>query len=553
MGDKNRQDTSLISDSEKLGKASFGAMLGVLFSRASGVVRTAVVNATFGIGVSLDAFNTAFRFPNGLRDLLADGALSAAFVKVLIDEKAKGKEAELKLIKIVLGFFCFVTFSLAILGAIFSKPFMNLFMSDEFKNSGGLELASFLFKILAFYLPFTMLNAVAMAILSILGQTFRAMNGSAFLNVGIIGCALFSPIFIMYGINPIYGVAIGAMLGVLFQMIYQFIPLYKLGYIGFPNFNLKDWFKYKPLHEVLILMIPRTIAQGALIIALMINTFYAIQIGAGVLSYIVTAMMIIQVPIGLFGVATGFAAHPVLTKAIHDGQNKKFSSLLTESMDTSLWLAALTTACFALFIVPFYAVLFQHGKVAMHDTIQNSIAVCAYSIGIIFSAGSKVVLNAFYAINSTKQIVYNAFVYLIINASLSSILAPKFGIIGLGLSFSTATAIDFFMNYFFLKKIYQKKYFGDNPYLEGGKKFQLKIFLFAFFAYLFGIFGILLSKNLWEKFSNIFSVKLNFVTNLLILSIGGFLFILISYILVYYFGPVNLKRLLVKIRKKVLK
>ena len=108
MGDKNRQDTSLISDSEKLGKASVGAMLGVLFSRAAGVVRTAVVNATFGIGVSLDAFNTAFRFPNGLRDLLADGALSAAFVKVLIDEKAKGKEAELKLIKIVLGFFCFV-------------------------------------------------------------------------------------------------------------------------------------------------------------------------------------------------------------------------------------------------------------------------------------------------------------------------------------------------------------------------------------------------------------------------------------------------------------
>ena len=300
-------------------------------------------------------------------------------------------------------------------------------------------------------------------------------------------------------------------------------------------------------------MIPRTIAQGALIIALMINTFYAIQIGAGVLSYIVTAMMIIQVPIGLFGVATGFAAHPVLTKAIHDGQNKKFSSLLTESMDTALWLAALTTACFALFIVPFYAVLFQHGKVAMHDTIQNSIAVCAYSIGIIFSAGSKVVLNAFYAINSTKQIVYNALVYLIINASLSSILAPKFGIIGLGLSFSTATAIDFFMNYFFLKKIYQKKYFGDNPYLEGGKKFQLKIFLFAFFAYLLGIFGIFLSKNLWEKFSNIFSVKLNFVTNLLILSVGGFIFILISYILVYYFGPVNLKRLLVKIRKKILK
>jgi hypothetical protein len=71
------------------------------------------------------------------------------------------------------------------------------------------------------------------------------------------------------------------------------------------------------------------------------------------------------------------------------------------------------------------------------------------------------------------------------------------------------------------------------------------------FAYLFGTIGILSSKYLWDNFSSIFSIKLNFLTNFLILSIGGFLFILISYFLVYYFGPVNLKRLLVKIRKKV--
>ena len=551
MGNNKSQDNSFVSESEKLGKASFGAMLGVLFSRASGVVRTAVVNATFGLGVSLDAFNTAFRFPNGLRDLLADGALSAAFVKVLVDERAKGKEAENNLIRIVIGFFSFVTFSLAIIAAFFSNPFMNLFMSESFKNAGGLELASFLFKILAFYLPFTMLNAVAMAILSILGQTFRAMNGSAFLNVGIIGCALCSPLFLFYKINPIYAVAIGAMLGVIFQMFYQFIPLYKLGYLSWPNFNIKDWMTNKPLREILRLMIPRTIAQGALIIALMINTFYAIQIGSGVLSYIVTATMIIQVPIGLFGVASGFAAHPVLTKAIRDGQNKKFSNLLTESLDTTLWLAALTTACFALFIVPFYSVLFQHGKVAMYDTILNSIAVCSYSIGIIFSAGSKVLLNAFYAINSTKQIIYNALIYLLINATLSSILGPKFGIIGLGLSFSTATAIDFFMNYFFLKKIYQRKYFGDNPYIEGGKFFQIKIFTFAFMGYLFGIFGIFSTKYFWQRFNSIFSTNLSFMKNFAILSIGGFLFLIVSYFLVYYFGPVNLKRLLVKIRSKI--
>ena len=553
MGNDKSVGISSGSESEKLGKASFGAMAGVLFSRASGVVRTAVVNATFGLGISLDAFNSAFRFPNSLRDLFADGALSAAFVKVLVEEKAKGFDAEKKLISIVIGFFSFVTFSLATIAAIFSYPFMSLFGSEEFKNSGGLELASFLFKILAFYLPFTMLNAVAMAVLSIIGQTFRAMNSSAFLNVGIIGCALSSPFLLSFGINPVYAIAIGAMLGVIFQMIYQFIPLYHLGLIGIPNFKIKDWISYKPLHDVLILMIPRTIAQGALILALMINTFYAIQIGSGVLSYIITATMIIQVPIGLFGVATGFAAHPILTKAIHDGQNRKFSKLLTESLDSTLWLAAMTTACFALLIVPFYSVLFQHGKVAMHDTIQNSIAVCAYSIGIIFGAGSKVLLNAFYAINSTKQIVYNAIIYLAINATLSSILAPRFGIIGLGISYSTASAFDFFMNYFFLKRIYQKKYLGDSPYIEGGNCFQLKIIIIAICAYIFGIFGVLSAKYFWQDFNQYFSFELNFLTNLIILSSGGFLFILLCFLLVKYYGPVHLKKLIEKISLKLIK
>ncbi|APJ03476.1 murein biosynthesis integral membrane protein MurJ [Silvanigrella aquatica] len=553
MGNNKTDVMAAKSDSEKLGKASFGAMAGVMFSRASGVVRTSVVNATFGLAVSLDAFNSAFRFPNSLRDLFADGALSAAFVKVLVEEKTKGREAEKKLIAIIIGFFSFVTFTIAIIAAVFSYKFMSLFGSEDFKNSGGLDLASNLFKILAFYLPFTMLNAVAMAVLSIMGQTFRAMNSSAFLNVGIIGFALAAPLFTYYGMNPIYGIAIGALIGVIIQMIYQFIPLYHLGLLSGPNFKVKEWLSYKPLHEVLILMVPRAIAQGALVLALMINTFYAIQIGSGVLSYIITATMIIQVPIGLFGVATGFAAHPILTKAIHDGQNRKFSKLLTESLDATMWLAAITVACFALFIVPFYSVLFQHGKVTMHDTIQNSIAVCAYSIGIIFATGSKVLLNAFYAINSTKQIVYNALVYLAINATLSSILAPKFGIIGLGLSYSTSTAIDFFMNYIFLKRRYQKKYIGDSPYIEGGSLFNIKIIIFAICAYLFGILGVFSSTHFWQEFNFYTPFELNFLACFVILSCGGFLFLILNFFLIKYFGPVHLKRLVEKITGKFLR
>ncbi|KAB8032215.1 murein biosynthesis integral membrane protein MurJ [Fluviispira multicolorata] len=550
MSDNKTSSIATENESVKLKKASFAAIAGVLFSRASGVVRTSVVNATFGVNVSLDAFNAAFRFPNSLRDLFADGALSASFIKVLVEERTKGGDAEKKLIRTVIGFFSFVTFSIAIIAAFFSYPFMEFIGSDEFKRSGGLDLASFLFKILAFYLPFTMLNAVAMAVLGVLGQTFRAMNGSVFLNVGIIGMALSSPFFQHFGFNPVVAVAIGAMLGVIFQMIYQFLPLYKLGMLTWPSFNIKEWISYKPLHEVLILMLPRALGQGAMILALLINTFFAIQVGAGALTYIITATMIIQVPIGLFGVATGFAALPVLSKAIVEGQNKRFSNLLVESLDTAMWLAAMTTACFAFLIVPFYAVLFQHGAVNYNDTLQNSIAVCAYSIGIIFASGSKILLNAFYAINSTKQIVYNAFFYLVINATLSSILAPKFGILGLGISYGTSTAFDFFLNFYFLKRRFQKNFFGDSPYIEGGSKFTLRIFCFAFLAYILGLSGVVLVKYFWQDFSRYISFELNFVSQFLILSVGGIVFCVINFFLIKFFAPTHLKELLNKATQK---
>lgn len=547
-----QEESNLQKDTKQLGRASFGAMLGVLLSRASGVLRTAVVNATFGLSHSLDAFNTAFRFPNSLRDLLADGALSAAFVKVLVDERAKGKEAEKELIQVIIGFFLFLTLLIAILTMVFSKPFMQLIGGEQFKNSGNLELASQLFKILGFYLPLTMLNAVAMGVLSVLGQTFRAMNSSAFLNVGIIACAVCSPFLSHFSINPIYAIAVGAMLGAFLQMIYQYIPLYHFGLLKFPSFNFFYWLRYKPLHTVLILMIPRGIAQGALVIALMINTYYAISIGSGVLSYIITAITIIQVPIGLFGVATGFAAHPILTKAVNEGLNKKFSSLLTESLETVLWLASITTLSFSLLIVPFYSVLFEHGKVTSYDTIQNSLAVCSYSIGITFAAGSKILLNAYYAINSTKQIIYNAFIYLLLNATLSSILAPKYGIIGLGISYSTSTAFDFFLNYYFLKKNFQKKYYGDNPYIAGGRYFNFKIIVFAIISYFLGVLGIFMTNKFWKNIENILFFKKGFLLNFSFLTIGGLIIILLSYLFIIKMGPHNLKNLVTKFKKRLI-
>lgn len=525
--------------SEELTKSSFAAMGGVLLSRVSGVVRTIIVNGTFGAATTLDAFNAAFRLPNSLRDLFADGALSAAFMTALVAEKQKGVAQERALIAMVLGFFSVVTILLAFLGVIFSQQIVDLITSEHFKLTGGLPLAVLLFKLLVFYLPLTMINAVFMAILGVHGQSFRAMNGSIFLSIGMIGGALiFAPLCVNCGAYSVIGLAAGALLGAVLQMIYQMLPVYHLQLLPKPSFNIQHWWQSDALKKILKQMTPRALGQGAMVLALSINTYFATQIGTGFLTYIVTAVTVIQVPIGLFGVATGFAALPALTLALNKKDTGLFSKLLIEGMRTSFWLATLTTIGFALLIVPFYVVLFQHGKITYVDTINNSVAICVYATGIILASGNKVLVNTLYALNATRQIVYNAVIYLAVNSLLNILLVPKFGLIGIGTSFGIATSLDFWLNYFCIKYYFQKNGYAESPYHEGGEFLTMKILLLNLFGFGICFIGVYFIYNFWASF------QVNFKWALLILAVGGSLLAITYFLIILLYGPKHLKNIL---------
>ncbi len=531
------------SNSEELTKSSFAAMGGVLLSRVSGVVRTIVVNGTFGAATALDAFNAAFRLPNSLRDLFADGALSAAFMTALVEEKQKGIEQERELIRVVLGFFSVITLLLALFGAFFSHGIIDLITDGHFKSMGGVPLATLLFQLLIFYLPLTMINAVFMGILGVHGQSFRAMNGSIFLSIGMIGGALiFAPLCVYCGAYSIVGLAAGALLGAILQMLYQLLPVYHLQLLPKPTFSIRTWWQSRALRKIIQQMTPRALGQGAMVIALSINTYFATQIGTGFLTYIVTAVTVIQVPIGLFGVATGFAALPALTLALNRKDTGLFSKLLVEGLRTSFWLATPTTLCFALLIVPFYVVLFQHGKINFFDTINNSIAICVYATGIILASGNKVLVNTLYALNATRQIVYNAIIYLMVNTVLNIFLVPKFGVIGIGTSFGIATSLDFWLNYFCIQYHFHRNGFDESPYKEGGNRLTFKILLLNIYGFVICFLGVALIKNFWTN------VPLNILKSLLILAIVGSI-IAVSYLLVVKsFGPPHLKTLLLRRR-----
>lgn len=444
-------------------------MLGIVLSRLSGIVRQQVVLAAFGAGAVMDAFVIPFRYANVLRDLLAEGALSSAFTKVLVDARAQGIEAERRLISVVFAFFGGVTLLLSVAGVIWAPELMSITTNRNFHEASGIELAAGLFRILIFYMPLTMLSAATMAILSTRRQTFNATMASSFFNVGmILGALVLSPLFTWFGIDPLYGLAVGVVIGGVMQFLVQAIPVAKLGLLCMPRMVLNDIWTFRPLLDVLYLMGPRALAQGAVIINLFINTLLATQ-QVGTSTYITSAQLIILVPIGLFGVATGFSSLPILTEALAVGDRPRFVGLLRQGLHSAQWLAFLSVLAFAMCSLPFCIVLFEHGRFERADSVAIAMAICAYAAGIVFTTGSKVLQQGFFALGDTRRIVINSTLYMIVNGSLSYLFSRiDPGPVSFGAAASIAAAFDFLLNLLFLERMCRKRGFSMTAEMSRG-------------------------------------------------------------------------------------
>lgn len=511
-----REESATSDEVRKLGRTTFFATLGVLLSRLSGLVRTQVITALFGASTSLDAFWVAFRFPNTLRDLFAEGALSAAFTKVYVEAREEGGAAERKLVAVVTAVFGLVTLAIALLSVVFASDIIALGTALEFKERGGFELSVSFFKVLAFYLPISMFSAVAMSMLGALRMTFRATIASAFFNLGTIAGALLGPLLATHlSVEPILGLVWGTMAGGVLQFGYQAYPLVKRHLFPFPWASLKDITTYGPLKNVALLMGPRAIAQGAFTLALFINTNFTTEVGKGAMVYVSNAQTIILVPVGLFGVAAGLSSLPVLTEKVLRRDFSTFSRLLSEGLHSTLWLALCTILGLALLAFPFSILVYEHGRFLRSDALETALAIQAYSIGILFNSGSKVLQPGFFAFGKTRQVVFNSIVYLCLNASLSAYLAPRLGIVGLGLSNSIAALSDFSLNAYMLSRLAKREGAGALYLASSGKSLVVRMFTYGVLAFVFGVAGVALSKLVWND-------ALNGVSSLGVLS--GFVF-----------------------------
>jgi putative peptidoglycan lipid II flippase len=415
----------------------------VMCSRVLGLVREQVFAYLFGAGYAYDAFVVAFRIPNLLRDLFGEGALSAAFVAVFADYDSTRGEAETwRLANNVLAFFAIFLSLLTLVGVYFAEDIVLLLVKGKFEQEPGkVALTTMLTMIMFPFLVLISLSAVVMGALNAKGKFFVPAMASSFFNLGSIagglGCAyLFSRI----GQPAIAGMAVGTLIGGGLQLGCQLPLLRRVGFRFRPYLNIKD----PGLHRILILMVPAVVGLSATQLNIFVNTNFASSCEQGSVSWLQYAFRLMQLPIGVFGVALSMASLPLISRY---AARKEFAQL-KEAFVSSLTMGFCLTipAACGLWILaePIVRVLFGHGSFDSIDVIRTAEAIRFYSLGLFAYAAVKITVPVFYALGDTKYPVMGSFIGVAVNLLLVVNLIEALSFKATALSLSGAMACNFF-------------------------------------------------------------------------------------------------------------
>ncbi|MBU1565882.1 MAG: murein biosynthesis integral membrane protein MurJ [Proteobacteria bacterium] len=410
-------------------------------SRVLGLVREQVFAGLFGAGFIYDAFVVAFRIPNLLRDLFAEGALSAAFVTVFSAyDKQRTQEETWKLAANVLNFISIFLCIITLLLFFFAGEIVSLLAPDFSLIAGKTELTVKLTQIMLPFLIFISLSAVVMGVLNTKGRFFIPAIASSFFNLGsLIGGTTLAFILPRYGQPAIVGMAIGTLIGGFLQLGVQLPALYKTGFRYTPLLRITD----PGLRRILTLMIPATVGLSATQINLFINTNFAASCAEGSVSWLYYAFRLVQLPIGVFGVALSIAMLPVLAKQAADKDIGAMKDTMVSSLTMVFALTVPATAGLIILSQPIIRLIYQHGAFTALDTLATADTLCLYAIGLFAYSANKILVPAFYALDKTKYPVIASFLAIIINIVIIKLTIATYQHRAIALSTSCTMLINF--------------------------------------------------------------------------------------------------------------
>lgn len=410
-------------------------------SRVLGLAREVVFAALFGAsaGPAADAFTVAFRIPNLLRDLFAEGALSAAFVPTITRTLAReGRRAAWRLASAVFSGIVLVAGGIALAGILLSGPLARLFAPGFAAVPGKLDLTAGLTAVMWPFLPLVALAAAAMGLLNACGRFFVPALAPALFNVGMILSALaLAPLMPHLSLLPIYAMAVGALVGGAGQLLVQW-PAMRAEGVRL-RFTWRVW-SDAGVREMARLMAPATVGLAATQINLLVTTILASGLVQGAATWLTYAFRIIYLPIGLFGVAVGTAAAPAVARAAAADDAAGVARTVADGLRLVAVLTLPATAGLLALAEPVVALLYERGAFLPGDTAATAGALRAYALGLTAYSAVKVVVPAYYALGAPQVPVQVSFAAVALNIAASLALRGPLGHVGLALAVAlTAT------------------------------------------------------------------------------------------------------------------
>ena len=457
----------------------------VFISRILGLVREQVFAALFGASNATDAYQIAFRIPNLLRDLFAEGAMSAAlvptFIKVQKDEGAQRGWQLATRVFVVLAIFVSL---IAITLIVFADPIVGLYASAYKAIPGKFELTVSMTKVMMPFFPLIALAAAFMAILNACGKFFIPSFASAMFNaVSIIVGVILAKVLPQFGYQPIEGMAFGVIAGGLVQALIQWPVLRKEGYRPVWEKPLEvPALKDPGLRRMMFLMVPGTVGLAATQINILVNSVFATSVGEGAVSWLNYSFRLMQFPIGIFGVSLATATLPVFSRFWTESRYEDASVSLLKSVKRVFAINFPASAGLAFLGVPIISLIFEHGHFRHEDAVATAQALAAYSIGLTAYSVVKVLVPICYAIGETKVAVMSSFFSVACNLVFNLLFVKKLGFVGLAFGTSLTAVLNSILLWWLISRKLKER---DVSAKTGDM--IISCFRFAFAALLMGV------------------------------------------------------------------
>ncbi len=436
------------SDTEvKLVKTASVVAVSTFLSRITGFLRDMLFAKILGAGIASDAFYVAFRIPNMLRELMAEGSISAGFIPVFTEYLTKRSRQEAaSLARAAFTLLFFILTIIVGIGILFTPQILHIIAPGFVDNPERFALTITLTRVMFPFLLFISLAALTMGILNSTHRFGPPAISSAVCNIVMI-------LFILFPFypKPIFSAAIGVVFGGLCQFAVQLPAVKKEG------FSLSFQWPIFPLHPGLIqiikLILPITISLSVTQVNILVSTIVASTLAKGSVSYLYYAMRLIHFPLGIFGVALATVLLPTLSAQAAKGDHAGLRQSLSFGLRLIFFIMAPAMAGLILLKVPIVHLLFEHGVFDRLATEGTAQAVLYYAIGLWAFAGVRVVVPVFYSLQDTKTPVKVAITAMILNVILSFALAIPMQHGGLAL----ATSISAIFNFVILVVLLRKK------------------------------------------------------------------------------------------------